>query len=941
MNDRDPVASIPRVLQTSRARPLVMALLVLASVSPLTGHRSEAATLYVATSGNDAWSGRLAAPAASGTDGPLATLQGARDAVRRLKAHGGLTEPVTVVVRGGVYRVGATIELRPEDSGTEAAPITYAAATGERPVISGGRPITGWRKAEGALWKAEVPGVKEGWVFHQLFVNGLRRTRARTPNIGFLYTEGILAPIDRANWSDPNIEAKRGFRYRNGDITRWNHFEDAMIVVYHSWTTSIHFITDLDSKERVVRLAPISTWPIGYWWEYNTRYHVENVREALDQPGEWYLERATGTLLYWPLPGEDMTRAEVVAPVVGPTLLAFKGQPSTRNYVEHVAFRGLSFQHTDCLLTRDMPTDQQGATERRPMVDAVGLRHATLEDCELAHAGENGLWLDTGCSDNVVRRCHIHDLGGGAVFVGPLGAGDTPATAVERNVIDNCWIHDGSNIFRGSQGVWIGRASYNQVTHDEISDFHHLGVSVGHSWGYAPSSANHNTVAFNHVHHICNGYFSDGGGIYTLGISPGTVVRNNVVHDVVPTPLMPVGGCGIYLDEGSSGIVVENNVVSHVGAAAFTQHYGKENVVRNNVFAFGGRDPICCARPEEHLSYTFEGNIVLSSAGQATSDHYSPLKARTAFRRNLYWDLSGKPPLFSGVSFAEWQRTGRDRDSRIADPQFVDAQASDFRLQPTSPALAMGFRPIATDGVGLYGDRDWVAGPSRVKRAPLPDLPAPPPPPPPRPFVEDFESSPVGKSPRSLNLSPADRPDAIQVTDAVAASGHRCLKLTESRGLQYGFQPHVFYSSDRYTAGRVRFSCDLRNGAERPCDVYIGLRDYTVKGREYTDGPALFLREDGALVAGDKTLATVPIGKWVHLEIELETRAAARSAGEAPGTYRLVATVAGAAPRVFAALPLADPQFHQFTWFGFSGGGKPGTEFFVDNLRLELRESGK
>lgn len=633
--------------------------IVLAFFLPL-GRELPAATFYVAPAGNDAWSGRLAEPNAQRSDGPLATLARARDAVRTLKAGGPLKEPVTVYLRGGVYRVEKAIEFTPEDSGAPRAGVTYAAYPGERPVISGGRPIAGWRQGEGPIWKAVVPGVKEGkWYFHQLFVNGQRRTRARTPNVGYLYTEGVLAPIDAAKWYESEIPAKRGFLFRDRDIKRWANFQDALIVIYHSWTTSIHFITELDPKERIVKLAPVSTWPIGYWWEYNTRYHVENVLEALDEPGEWYLDRTTGVLHYWPMPGENMARAETIAPVVRQTLVALKGQPTAKKYVEYLRFQGISFQHTDFLMAQDMPTDQQGATERQPMVAAEGLRHGVFEGCEIAHAGENGLWLDAGSCDNVVRRCQIHDLGGSAVFIGPKAAPHTGATAVERNVLDNNFIQGGSDVFRGSQGVWIGRSSYNQVTHNEIADFHHLGISVGHSWGYAPTSAHHNLIAFNHVHHICNGLFSDGGGIYTLGISPGTVVRNNIVHDVVPTPLMPVGGCGIYHDEGSTGILDENNVVYNVGAAAYHQHYGKENLARNNIFAFGGRDPITCARPEDHLSYTFEGNIVLSSAGQATSDHYSPLKCKTEFRRNLYWDTSGKPPLFSGLSFAEWQRTGR------------------------------------------------------------------------------------------------------------------------------------------------------------------------------------------------------------------------------------------------------------------------------------------
>jgi hypothetical protein len=884
--------------------------------------------LYVAPGGNDANPGTKAKP--------FATLERARDAVRELKRVGPLKGPVTVYLRGGVYRVVKTIEFSSEDSGSEKSPISYAAFDNERPVISGGRPITGWQKGEGKLWQTTISKVKdERWYFHQLFVNGQRRTRARTPNQGFLYTEGILAPFNRSKWWASDILAKRGFVFRDGDIRRWRNFNDALVVIYHSWTTSMHLITELDETQRIVRLAPMSRWPIGYWWEWNTRYHVENIPEALDEPGEWYLDRATGALSYWPMPGEDMRTAKVIAPVVKQTLVTFKGVPAEKKYVEHLRFAGISFQHTDCHVAPDMPPDEQGAIERKPLIAAEGLRHTVFENCEIAHAGENALWLDSGCADNVIRRCHIHDIGGSAVFIGPRQWRDTPEVRVERNVVDNCFIHDGSRLFLGSQGVWIGRSSFNQVTHNEISDFHHLGISVGHSWGYAASTANHNLIAFNHVHHICNGYFSDGGGIYTLGISPGTVIANNIVHDVVPTPLMPQGGTGIYHDEGSTGILVESNIVYRVGAGAYNQHYGRENIARNNIFAFALKSPVTCARPEAHLSYTFEGNIVLSNGGQATSDHYSPLKCKTEFRRNLYWDISGKEPLFSGVSFAEWQRTGRDRDSRIADPQFRHAAGGDFRLKPTSPALTMGFQPIAADKVGLYGDAAWVSAPKRIKRAPLPVLPPLPPAPPPRPFREDFESTPTGKQPDGFHFLPGDRPELLCVTEETAASGRKSLKFTEAAGLKYGFEPHLFYTTRPYTNGVVRFACDILNSAEHPSECFVGLRDYTRKGSEYREGPSIVLHADGTLAAAGKPLTKIPLGKWIHLDIHLDLSSSARR------SYRLGVTVAGEKEQVFESQPYLHPEFSRLTWFGFSSSGKPGAIFYVDNIRLGNRSGGK
>ncbi len=900
----------------------------------LGGGPAMAVDLYVAPNGSDAWSGTLATPNRAKSDGPFATVERARDEVRRLKAAGPLPGPVTVRLRGGVYRVEKTVEFTPADSGTEEAPITYAAQPGERPVVSGGRPITDWHKGAGALWTAEVPGVKEGrWYFHQLFVNGRRRTRARTPNQGYLYTEDILAPINRAKWYDSDILAKRGFIYRGNDIAAWKNPQDALIVIYHSWTTSVHFITDRDPGKREVRLAPRSTWPIGYWWENSTRYHVENIIEALDSPGEWYLDRGTGVLSYWPMPGEEMVRAEVIAPVVRQTLVAFRGNPDAKEYVEHLRFQGIAFQHTDCYIAPDMPQDQQGATERLPLIEARGLRHALFEGCEIGHAGENGIWLDSGCCDNTLRRCHIHDLGGSAVFIGPRAFKDTVETRVERNVVDNCFINNGSHLFRGSQGIWIGKSSYNEITHNEISDFHHLGISVGHSWGYAPSTAHHNLIAFNHVHHICNGYFSDGGGIYTLGVSPGTVIRGNVVHDVIPTPLMPDGGTGIYHDEGSTGILDENNIVYNVGIP-YHQHYGKENVARNNIFAFALRSPVTCARPEEHLSYTFEGNIVLSSGGEAASPHFNPMKCKTAFNRNVYWDLSGKEPSFAGVSFAEWQRSGRDRDSVVADPLFRDAKRFDFRLKPDSPALALGFQPIDTSQVGLYGDKEWVAGPSRVKREPVLNLPPPPPPPPPRPFLEGFEEDATGKAPATFSASTGDKPGGVQVTEEAATGGKKSLKLTEAEGLKYDWQPHVWHTTRPYSEGKVRFACDVMNHAGQPSGCWFGLRDYTQKDAEYREGPSITLQADGTLLAGEKPLAKVPAGKWAHFEILVDLGRPGIAAA-APKTYRLAVTVAGAAEQVFEGLPYLHPEFAQITWIGFSSMGQPGSAWYVDNVRLE------
>ena len=146
-------------------------------------------------------------------------------------------------------------------------------------------------RCDGKLWQATVPAAEGGgkWRFNQLFVNGQRRTRARTPNKGsFLRTDG---PISKGN--------ARGFYFKEGDVKEWDNLRQAIFVVYHSWETSIHHVRSADTEGRQVTFWEPAPWPMGRW-ERQQRYYVENVFEELDEPGEWALNSRKGLLYYWP-----------------------------------------------------------------------------------------------------------------------------------------------------------------------------------------------------------------------------------------------------------------------------------------------------------------------------------------------------------------------------------------------------------------------------------------------------------------------------------------------------------------------------------------------------------------------------------------------------------------------------------------------------------------
>ncbi|MBI2433772.1 MAG: right-handed parallel beta-helix repeat-containing protein [Candidatus Hydrogenedentes bacterium] len=677
-------------------------------------------TFYVAPSGNDAWSGML--DAATATDGPWATLAGARDNLRRLRQEGKLSGPVTVLLREGEYAVTAPVIFEPQDSGTAAAPISFAPFESERPIISGGRKIGGW-KQEGAFWTAEVPEAANGqWPLTALWMNGQRRTPARTPNAtheagdypedsDFFYEAG---QVNETTADGKEAKSSTKFKYKPGDVKAGPHLNDAWFVVYHSWATSLLPVKQLDETNQIVEFAGPARWPFGQW-RADQWYYVEHLFEGLDQPGEWYLDRTAGKFYYLPLPGEEMNTAEVVAPIAQ-QLLVLQGDPANGKFVEHLRFRGLRFMYTNYVLPAEGISDGQAAFSVEAAVQAVGARYCDIEYCDIMHTGNYGMWWRHGCQDNRLYHCELFDLGAGGVRIGEGGDPATPEDAALRNVIDNNYIHDGGRLLREAVGVWIGRSSFNTVSHNEIADFRYSGVSVGWSWGYAESSANHNLIEFNHIHQIGKRQLNDMGGIYTLGISPGTVLRYNLIHDVLSNPKL-YGGWGLYTDEGSSNILLENNVVYNTQTGGFHQHYGKDNRVRNNILAYSHTPQIIRSREEEHNSFLFERNIVYFNNGQLLgstwkNDHFE-------LDYNCYWDTSGKPLDFSGRTWDQWRTAGHDPHSLNIDPLFTNPSAADFTLQPNSPAVALGFHPIDTSKIGLYGGEDWVAKPKQIQRPPF------------------------------------------------------------------------------------------------------------------------------------------------------------------------------------------------------------------------------
>lgn len=376
---------------------------------------------HVAPSGKDSWSGRLAAPNADGTDGPLPSLAAARDAVRTLRAAKELTGPVRVVVATGVYLVDRPIVFGPGDGGSPDAPVVYEAAAGtnQKPVISGGRRIRGWKQAPNGLWQTKIDDVTAGkWRFHQLWVGGRRAVVARTPDRG----QAILQQVKQSPTGTPAAPARHDFQLTADQLRplttlSTDELQAARIVIYHKWDVTRRSIHSIDPATHTLTTLGGESKP----WNplaKGSGFVLENYRDALDEGGEFFLAK-DGTLTYKPRPGEEFSQVdqgeptdagadaaktsalEVVAPVAE-SLLVIAGDSRTGEPIRHLKFRGLSFQHCEAP-AREMvdfqPSQAAASISGSVAVTLDFAQQVELENCEVGHVGFYGIWFRRGCRD--------------------------------------------------------------------------------------------------------------------------------------------------------------------------------------------------------------------------------------------------------------------------------------------------------------------------------------------------------------------------------------------------------------------------------------------------------------------------------------------------------------------------------------------------------------
>jgi hypothetical protein len=513
---------------------------------------------YVSPDGDDAWSGTLPEPNAGRTDGPFATLARARDAVRQARAEGGLTGEATVEVREGAYCLPETLRLGPEDSGT-----TFRAYPGEHPTLIGGRAVSGFVAHEGPVLKADVNAQGlAGANFRQLIYRGERQPLARYPNYdpenpyggGWAYADGQIIPM----YQEVEGESRRTLQYKAEDAREWAHPEEGEVFTFprYNWWNNLVPVASIDRDARLITLTGDCSYPI----RPGDRYYVQGLLEELDAPGEWYLDRRTGTLYFQP-PGP--TDGEVVAYV-----------PTMRTLVEI----GPGTQRVTL----------QGFTLECCEGTAVTLRET--EDCLIAgntirNVGDyhgSGVSVDGGRRNGVVGN-DIHHVGHSGVS---LSGGDRIALSSAENYADNNYIHHVGVYYKQGVGVALTGCG-NRASHNLIHDGPRFGILF---------SGNNLVIEYNHIRHV-NLETADTGAVYTGGRdwlgSRGTVIRHNYFHDIIGFGnengrwVSPHYCWGVYLDDNTGGVDVIGNIVARCVRGLVHLHNGRDNLIENNILIDG------------------------------------------------------------------------------------------------------------------------------------------------------------------------------------------------------------------------------------------------------------------------------------------------------------------------------------------------------------------
>lgn len=555
--------------------------------------------IYVATAGADNNDGTKAHPFAS-----------VAMAVRKAREMRRLNDPsikhgIEIIVESGIYRFSEPLFIRPEDSGTEESPTTIRGEEGSHPIFSGGIEIHSWKKTQtniaglppsskGKVWVADAPLIDGNFIpFRQLWVNGVKATRAKTPNTDRMFRILSWDHKSQTCW----IPKPKGI-----DLSSAYGVE---MFIHQWWAIAILRIKSMKFAGDSVQLSfyqPESRiesehpWPAPWISNEtgNSAFYLTNAIQFLDEPGEWYLDQQARKVYYYPREDENMSTASIVAPYLE-TLVRVEG--TIDRPVSHFSFKGVSFQHTGWVRpsqqghvalqdgmyfldayklkipgTPNKKTLENQAWVGRPnaSVEVSFANNINFSNCGFEHLASTALDYEKGVSNSIAKGNLFEDVGGTAILCGVYSDEATEAhlsynptdkrEATGNITLSNNLINDVANEDWGCVGVGAGFVKDVTIEHNDISDVYYSGISLGWGWTRQRNLMENNRIVANKIHRYAKEMY-DVAGIYTLSAQPGTIISDNDIDSIYDAPYahLPHHWFYLYTDEGTSGVTVKNN----------------------------------------------------------------------------------------------------------------------------------------------------------------------------------------------------------------------------------------------------------------------------------------------------------------------------------------------------------------------------------------------
>ena len=645
--------------------------------------------LYVSADGTEEGAGTLSSPY---------SLLNAKNKLKEYKDSG---KSAIVYLLGGTYEFDGILTF---DS-TDMPNVTYKAYNNQVVEFSGAKAINGFAESEVngvRVFTKKLDTTDENWYFKSLFsdTNNLRVTRY--PESGY-FTVKATAPEDDL-WTTENTPweftlGQNSFYCNTKDIPfEFKNLEDVNVRILHYWHDELAGITALNSESGKITMSRPSSMLI----RDIDRFYFENVFEALNNSGEYYVDRAEGILYYVPFENEKPDTLTLYGSNVDKLI-------DIRN-VNGIAFEGVCFTRTDWVYPEadwvyegswhdeyniEFP---QAALFVDGVVTVEYAENIRFKNCEFANLGGTAIKLRNGVKNSSVENCYFYEIAATAIYVGGTNCLPGENDYTQNITIKNNEIYKYGRKFFCGIGIHVTFCDKAEIVNNEIHDGYYTGVSVGWVWGYDYHVTKNINISRNLIYNIGQGWLSDMGGIYMLGKQPGTRLTENVIHNVAADPGEGgYGGWGIYLDEGSSYMEVEKNLVYSCGNQSFNTHYGEGNIIRNNIAALSGEGLVSPGidKGETHATGLYYNNIFLT---KDKAPIYIEMQTPSHFydNGNLVWSLTEGDELYFNTGSLTYnlekaQKEGFIHFPTVADPLFKDAEKFDFTLSEESPAFALNF----------------------------------------------------------------------------------------------------------------------------------------------------------------------------------------------------------------------------------------------------------